>query len=48
MRRENRRKLSFTSYFIDDESRPGFHYCFMFITPVVASAFQIAVNRGVE
>jgi len=30
MRRENRRKLSFTSYFIDDESRPRFHCCFMF------------------
>ena len=30
MRRENRRKLSFTSYFVDDESRLRFHCCFMF------------------
>ena len=42
MCRENRRNLNFTFNFIDDESRPRFHCCFMF----TASSGKIALRFG--
>ena len=42
MYRENRRKLKFTFYFIDDESRPRFHCCFM----LTASSGTIVLHFG--